>query len=127
MSVENAFAIGVSSAGPTLYAANFSQGTIDTFDHTWKAITLPGGFHDPDLPGGFYPSNIQRYGRRLYVTYNVSDGAGSFGFAGAGSGLIDVFDLNGNLLQRLVPSSPHLNLPWGIVTYPRAFGSLGLP
>src|SRR5712691_9859899 len=52
--VYTGLAIGVSSAGPTLYAANFSQGTIDTFDRNWKPITLPGGFQDPDLPGGYY-------------------------------------------------------------------------
>src|SRR5713226_973717 len=33
--VYTGLAIGVSSAGPTLYAANFSQGTIDTFDRNW--------------------------------------------------------------------------------------------
>jgi uncharacterized protein (TIGR03118 family) len=116
-------AIGVSSAGPTLYAANFSQGTIDTFDHNWQPIMLPGGFYDPDLEPGFYPSNIQRFGRRLYVTYNVSDGTGSFAYSGPGSGLIDVYDLNGNLLDRLVPKSAHLNLPWGLAVTGANFGS----
>ena len=121
--VYTGLANGFSSAGPTLYAANFSQGTIDIFDHTWQPIVLPGGFQDPDLPAGFYPSNIQRYGRRLYVTYNASDGTGSFGFSGPGTGLIDVFDTNGNLLQRLVPNNSHLNLPWGVAVTGANFGS----
>jgi uncharacterized protein (TIGR03118 family) len=116
-------AIGVSSAGPTLYAANFSQGTIDTFDHTFKPVALPGGFVDADLPAGYYPSNIQRYGRRLYVTYNVSDGTGSLAYAGAGSGLVNVYDLNGNLLQHLVPVNAHLNLPWGLAVTGANYGS----
>lgn len=121
--VYTGLAIGVSSAGPTLYAANFSQGTIDTFDHNWKPITTAGGFQDPDLPGGFYPSNIQRYGRRLYVTYNLSDGTGSFAYGGPGTGLIDVYDLNGNLLQRLVPNNQYLNLPWGVAVTGANFGA----
>src|SRR5947208_2776197 len=121
--VYTGLAIGVSSAGPTLYAANFSKGTIDTFDRTWKAITLPGGFQDPDLPPSFFPSNIQRYGRRLYVTYNLSDGNGSFAYSGAGTGLVDVFDVNGNLLQRLVPINQHMNLPWGVAVTGANFGS----
>ena len=121
--VYTGLTIGVSSAGPTLYAANFSQGTIDTFDKNWKPITLSGGFQDPDLPGNYYPSNIQRYGRRLYVTYNFSDGAGSFGYGGPSTGLIDVFDLNGNLIQRLVPNNDHLNLPWGVAVTGANFGS----
>jgi uncharacterized protein (TIGR03118 family) len=121
--VYTGLAIGVSSAGPTLYAANFSQGTIDTWDHLWKPVTLSGGFQDPDLPGNYYPSNIQRYGRRLYVTYNFSDGTGSFGYGGPSTGLIDVFDLNGNLIQRLVPNNDHLNLPWGVAVTGANFGS----
>jgi uncharacterized protein (TIGR03118 family) len=121
--VYTGLAIGVSNAGPTLYAANFSKGTIDTFDRTWKPITLGGGFQDPDLPNSFYPSNIQRYGRRLYVTYNLSDGAGSFSYGGPGTGLVDVFDVNGNLLQRLVPVNSNLNLPWGVAVTGANFGS----
>jgi uncharacterized protein (TIGR03118 family) len=121
--VYTGLAIGVSNAGPTLYAANFSQGTIDTFDKNWKPITMAGGFLDPDLPNSYYPSNIQRYGRRLYVAYNLSDGTGSYGYPGAGTGLIDVFDLNGNLLQRLVPNNQWMNLPWGLAVTGANFGS----
>jgi len=121
--VYTGLAIGVSNAGPTLYATNFSQGTIDTWDRNWKPITMPGGFVDPDLPPSFYPSNIQRYGRRLYVTYNLSDGTGSFGYAGAFTGLVDVFDLNGNLVQRLVPNNQYMNLPWGVAVTGANFGS----
>jgi uncharacterized protein (TIGR03118 family) len=121
--VYTGLGIGVSSVGPTLYAANFSKGTIDTFDHTFKPVTLPGGFQDPDLPGNFYPSNIQRYGRRMYVTYNLSDGNGSFAYGGPGTGLIDVFDLDGNLLQRLVPNNQWMNLPWGVAVTGANFGS----
>ena len=121
--VYTGLAIGVSNAGPTLYATNFSQGTIDTWDRNWKPISMPGGFQDPDLPPSFYPSNIQRYGRRLYVTYNLSDGTGSFGYAGAFTGLVDVFDLNGNLVQRLVPNNQYMNLPWGVAVTGANFGS----
>ena len=121
--VYTGLAIGVSNAGPTLYAANFSQGTIDTFDNKWKPITMPGGFLDPDLPPSFFPSNIQRYGRRLYVAYNLSDGTGSYGYPGAFTGLINVFDLNGNLIQRLVPNNQYMNLPWGMAVTGANFGS----
>ena len=121
--VYTGLAIGVSSVGPTLYAANFSKGTIDTFDNTFKPVTLPGGFQDPGLPGGYYPSNIQRYGRRLYVTYNLSDGAGSFSMGGPGTGLVDVYDVDGNLLQQLVPINDNLNLPWGVAVTGANFGS----
>jgi len=116
-------AIGVSSIGPTLYAANFSNGTIDTFDHTLKQVTLSGGFQDPDLPNSYFPFNIQRYGRRLYVAYAYSDSTGSLAFGGPGTGLIDVFDADGNLLQHLVPNNQHLNLPWGMAVTGANFGT----
>ena len=40
---------------------------------------------------------------------------------GAGNGLIDVFDSNGNLVQRLV-SNGNLNSPWGLALAPDFFG-----
>src|SRR5262249_60424274 len=54
--VYTGLALGVSSAGPTPYAANFSKGTIDTFDPAWKANTMPGGLQHPDLPACVFPS-----------------------------------------------------------------------
>jgi uncharacterized protein (TIGR03118 family) len=116
-------AIGVSSQGPTLYAANFSNDTIDTFDKTFKSVTLAGGFQDNDLPTSYFPFNIQRFGRRLYVTYAYSDSHGSLAYAGPGTGLVDVFDMDGNLIQRLVPNNQHLNLPWGLAVTGANFGA----
>ena len=66
--VYTGLGIGVSKAGPTLYAANFGNGTIDIFDKNFKPVMLDGGFLDPELPTGYAPTNIQRFGQRLYVT-----------------------------------------------------------
>ena len=41
--------------------------------------------------------------------------------AGQGHGFVDAFDLNGNLLDRLV-SHGQLNSPWGLVIAPGSFG-----
>ncbi|MBI3684176.1 MAG: TIGR03118 family protein [Acidobacteria bacterium] len=114
-------AIGVSSAGPALYAANFASGKIDVFDRNYAPLTLPGGFRDLDLAPGYSPSNIQRFGRLLYVTYNLPDGRGGFVY-GPATGLINLFDLDGNLVQRLVPISGHLNTPWGVALAGPNFG-----
>jgi len=40
---------------------------------------------------------------------------------GAGHGYVDVFDLNGNLVRRLVSDSV-LNSPWGLALTPATFG-----
>ena len=120
--VYTGLGIGISAAGPTLYAANFAAGTIDTFDKNYKPVLLSGSFLDPDLPAGFSPTNIQRFGRRMYVTYGQPDGNGGFVY-GAGSGLVNVFDVNGNLLQRLIPASAHMNIPWGLAIAGANFGS----
>jgi len=105
---------GVSKLGPTLYAANFGNGTIDTFDKNFKLAPLAGGFIDPALPAGYAPTNIQRFGQRMYGTYAPPDGHGGF-ITGAGTGSIDAFDQDGNLVPRLVlPGNGNLNVPWGL-------------
>ncbi len=120
--VYTGIGIGVSAAGPTLYAANFAAGTIDTFDKNYKPVAVFGGFKDPDLPGGYFPTNIQRFGQRMYVTYGMSDGGGGFA-VGSGTGLVNVFDQNGILMQRLVPNNSHMNVPWGLAVAGANFGS----
>ena len=113
-------AIGTSSLGPALYAANFAGGTIDVFDKNWAPLNLPGGFIDRDLPTGFFPSNIQRFGRRMYVTYAMN-GGDNFVY-GPGTGLVNVFDVDGRLLQRLVPTHKSMNVPWGVAIAGANFG-----
>jgi len=113
--------IGTSAAGPTLYAANFLTGNIDTFDQNFQPITVAGGFWDPDRDSDLLPTNIQRFGRRMYVTYGYSNGQGGFA-TGPSTGMIEVFDVNGNLLQRLVPENDTLNVPWGMAVTGANFG-----
>jgi plastocyanin len=104
-----------------LYVANFNASTIDVFDSNFSTVTLDGRFADPDLPPGFAPFNIQNIGTSLYVTYALQDDARHDDVSGPGNGFVDVFDFNGNLVQRLV-SNGKLNSPWGVALAPSQFG-----
>ena len=44
--------------------------------------------------------------------------------AGAGNGVVDIFDFNGNLVQRLAAGGP-LNSPWGVALAGGGWGALG--
>ena len=123
--VYKGIAIGTSSQGATLYAANFRAGTIDVFNNTFGKASLSGNFTDPNgIPPGYAPFNVQNIGGKLYVTYAVQDAAKHDDVAGAGNGIVDVFDTNGNFLQRIAGNgvgSP-LNSPWGLALSPSNFG-----
>ncbi|HWA84723.1 MAG TPA: TIGR03118 family protein [Opitutus sp.] len=117
--------LAVSNAGANtyLYAANFTQGRIDVMKST-GAPDLPGSFTDPNLPAGYAPFNVQNVNGTLYVTYaHTSDEVGEEQ-AGAGLGVVDAYDLNGNLLQRVAAGGP-LNAPWGVTVAPAGFGKFG--
>jgi len=105
-----------------LYAANFRAGTIDVLKGDAGAPNLTGNFIDPNLPAGFAPFNIQNLGGKLYVTYAKQDAAKHDDVPGPGNGFVDVFDLNGNLLMRLI-SHGALNSPWGLALSPGDFGN----
>ena len=109
---------------PLLFAANFNSGKIDVFDANFAPTTVSGGFADPNLPAGFAPFNIQNLGGKLYVTYAKQDALKKEDVAGAGNGFVNIFDLNGNLLQRLV-SNGVLNSPWGVAIAPAGWGIFG--
>ena len=105
-----------------LYAANFvTGGTIQIFDTSFHSTTLLGSFTDPSLPLGYAPFNIQLIGTSLYVTF-AQVGVPGGAKAGAGLGFVDVFDTNGNFVQRLI-SNGSLNAPWGITMAPAGFAS----
>src|ERR1700674_3359294 len=104
-----------------LYTANFRFGTIEVFDKNFNLVTLSGSFSDSRIPAGFAPFNIQELGGRLYVTYAMQKPDKHDDQAGAGFGFVDVFDLNGHLLRRLVRHGK-LNSPWGLAIAPENFG-----
>lgn len=116
-------AIGSNAAGNALFAANFGQGSIDVFDKNFSLTFGASDFLDPNLPAGYSPFNVQNLGGTLYVTYALQDATGEE-VAGAGLGLVDAFDLDGNLLRRVISPGGALNAPWGLALAPSAFGEL---
>ena len=122
--VYKGMAIGTGSGAPLLYVANFSYGKIDVFDTNFKLTTVPGGFGDAYLPAGYAPFNIWSVDGKLYVTFAVQSANKKNDVAGVGNGVVDVFDFNGNLLQRLTAGGP-LNSPWGVAIAGGGWGAFG--
>ena len=122
--VYKGLASNPSTTSPMLYAANFNSGKIDVFDGSFAPVTVPGGFTDPNLPAGLAPFNIQNIGGKLYVTYAKQDAAKKNDVSGAGNGAVNVFDLQGNMLQRIAAGGP-LNSPWGVAIAPANWGAFG--
>jgi len=110
--------------GDTIYAADFKNNRIDTFDFKFKPVTLEGSFTDPGLPAGFAPFNVQHLDNSIYVAYAKQDPATGEEMKGAGLGYVDVYDLHGRMVKRLA-SQGVLNAPWGMALAPDSFGANG--
>ena len=119
--VYKGLATATRSKGPLIYAADFGNGRVDVFDGQMNLVPLPGAFSDPNIPAGFAPFNIANLGGSLYVSYAKQNAEHHDDVAGRGNGFVDVYDLNGLLLQRLVSNGP-LNSPWGMTIAPAGFG-----
>ena len=104
-----------------LYATNFHAGTIDMFDGSFTPVPHPGRFVDPTLPAGYAPFGIANLGGKLFVSYALQDAARHDDVSGPGHGFIDVYSLDGQLLQHLVQRGA-LNSPWGMVMATSRFG-----
>src|SRR5262249_42791481 len=123
--VYTGLAIGNVGNAHFLYAADFHNGKIDVIDGQFHKVTLAGFFTDPNIPAGYAPFNVQNLGGKLYVTYAQQDAATDGGsVAGQGKGFVDVFDMSGNLIQR-VASRGSLNAPWGVALAPAGFSTAG--
>ena len=121
-SVYKGLAISRYANANYLYAADFHNGRVDVFDANFARVSLPGAFSDPGLPAGYAPFGIQASGERIFVAYAKREASGDDEEAGAGLGIINVYDTSGNLLKRLV-SGGALNAPWGMALAPADFGS----
>lgn len=114
-------AIGNNAGANLLYAADFANGRIDVFNSSFAPTTVAGGFADATLPAGYVPYNIQNISGRLYVEYAKVDPITHRAATTPNTGIVNVFDLNGTLLQRLATET-HLNSPWGVTQAPAGFG-----
>jgi uncharacterized protein (TIGR03118 family) len=114
-------AMGSTSSGTFLYAANFGQRRIDVFNSNFAPTSLMGSFSDPAIPAGFAPFNIENIGGMLFVTYALV-GPDGRDMAGPGNGFVDAFSTDGMLVAR-VASHGSLNSPWGMAIAPPTFDS----
>jgi hypothetical protein len=140
--------------GTFILAANFGQGTdIEVYDSNFAVAKLTGNFTDPNLPANYAPFAVHVIGSQVFVTYALrsvttpaagapvtsspapyavpsspsSPRAAATSYlqtTGAGNGVVDVFDLNGNFVSRAVTAG-NLNAPWGVAIAPAGFGIFG--
>jgi uncharacterized protein (TIGR03118 family) len=123
--VYKGLALSAGGTGSRLYASDFHNARIDVFDSAFQPVTLPpGAFVDPHIPAGFAPFGLQAINGNLYVSYAKQDAEHHDDVQGRGLGFVDVYDPDGNLIQR-VASRGHLNAPWGMALAPAGFGPLG--
>jgi uncharacterized protein (TIGR03118 family) len=112
------------SDGPTLYATNFRNGTIDVFDSSFHMVTT---FSDPTPPAGYAPFGIANIDNLLYVTFALQNAEKHDDVSGTGNGFVDVFSPDTGFIERLIPLTTNgpLNSPWGLARVPHEFGKLG--
>ncbi|WP_321936009.1 TIGR03118 family protein [Paraburkholderia sp. J8-2] len=121
--VYKGLALATMNNANLLYATDFHNNKIDVFNTSFSKVTTPGAFTDPLIPAGFAPFGIRAIGSNLFVTYAKQDAAKHDDVAGAGLGMVDVYDTSGNLKQRFA-SGGALNAPWGIAQAPSNFGTM---
>ncbi len=126
--VYKGLAIADNGTVKRLYATDFRNNKVDVFDSNFARITVAGGFTDATLPADYAPFGIQALQiqgqTRIVVSYAKRNPATADEVAGAGFGLVNVFDTSGTLVTRLVAVGGALNAPWGIAMAPAEFGTL---
>lgn len=116
--VYKGLAIGSTTSGSFIYATNFNSGWVEMYDSKFGWVK---NFTDTDLPQGYAPFGIQNINGMLYVTFALQDADKHDDVAGLGHGYVDVFDLDGNKVKRLI-SRGWLDSPWGLALAPAKFG-----
>jgi uncharacterized protein (TIGR03118 family) len=114
-------AIGSWGTNNYIYAADFKANRIIVWDTGFAKVSMP--FHDPNIPGGFAPFNIQAVGTWLFVTY-AKVGPDGDDVKGAGNGFVDVFGMDGSFKARFA-SRGWLNSPWGVTAAGSTFLDAG--
>jgi len=102
-----------------ILAPNFGTANkVEVYDQTFKPTKLSGSFTDPNLPAGYSPWSIHILNNQIWVAYALRSTTAPFlPVTGAGNGVVDVFDVNGNFVARAVTGG-NLNAPWGVAFAP---------
>jgi uncharacterized protein (TIGR03118 family) len=116
--IYKGLAIGTTDHGSFIYATNFHSGWLEMYDSSFKWVK---NFTDTDLPHGYAPFGARVLNGKLYVTFALQDEDAEDDVAGPGHGFVDIFDLDGNKIKRLI-SHGELNSPWGLAIAPADFG-----
>ncbi|KAA6463199.1 TIGR03118 family protein [Acidobacteria bacterium AB60] len=119
-------ALLTNSSGTFILAANFGAGhSVEMYDGSFHSVGSQSGFFvDPNLPAGYAPYAIHTIGSTVYVTYMLRDRTTFQETLGAGTGIVDAFDVNGQLVKRAITGG-NLNAPWGMAMAPAGFGKFG--
>jgi uncharacterized protein (TIGR03118 family) len=109
-----------------LFAADFHNAKVDVFNSSYQPeASCNGGFVDPKLPANHAPFNIfAGPNNLLFVSYAIQELPDKHDDdKGAGHGLVDLFDTDGNFVERLLTGGV-LNSPWGMAITPAGFGNI---
>jgi uncharacterized protein (TIGR03118 family) len=118
--VFKGLALATVDGRPFLYATDFANGVVRRFDQDFGRV---GTFTDGSLPRNYAPFGIANLGSVLGVTFALREEGGDDDVPGAGHGFVDLFDFEGNLVERLV-SQGELDSPWGLAIAPGGFGNV---
>ena len=116
--VYKGLAIGSFGGSNYLYATDFRNGLVEQFDSNFNLVR---SFTDAGVAPGYAPFGAQVLNGHLYVTYAMQDATRHDDVASAGNGYVDVFNLDGTFLQRLVSQGGQVNSPWGLDIAPASF------
>ena len=123
--VYTGLALATNTTGTFILAANFGKGaTIEVYDNKFASAKLAGSFTDPNLPANYVPYNVHVVGTQVFVTYALRATTGGPTIA-PGNGMVNVFDVNGNFVARVISPGGNLNAPWGVAVAPTTFGIFG--
>src|SRR5262245_20643120 len=115
---------GLAINGSTLYAAEFSDGTVGRGQIDIFAGGFGSSLHitDPTVPNDYGPFGLQLIGGKIYVTFAEQDpNSPGDDLKGPNHGFVDVLDPVTNNLTRLI-SDGVLDSPWGLAIAPPNFG-----
>ncbi len=116
-------AIVDNGAALRILAPDFFNARIDIFDENFNLVSSPSlpMFVNPAMPAGYAPFNVVALGDKVYVTYGKQDADKADDLHGAGLGMLDEFDVNGNFVRTIMPVGQLLDGPWGIARAPIDF------